>query len=60
MQISRQESERFPKKFKWMYEHLMFITHTAPTTLEVLAAILVMEKEDPTKLIELMKEMNNE
>ena len=60
MQISRHESDRFPKKFKWMHDHIMFITHTAPTTLEVLAAILVMEKEDPTKLIELMKEMNDE
>ena len=60
MQISKQERETFPKKFKWMYEHIMIITHTSPTTLEILAAILVMEKEDPTVLITLMKEMEND
>jgi len=61
IKITDQERENFPKKFGWMFKNLQKINYgIPPKVLEVLAAIMVMEREDPTKLVELMKEMSND
>ena len=57
MNITQQEYQEFFNKYKKVEQHIKHSTMQIPTNLDVLAFILVMEKEDPTKLIELMKEM---
>ncbi len=58
MTISVREREMFPKKYKWMFENMLATSSIVPTHLEVLAAILVMEHEDPVTLVELIKELD--
>ena len=60
MQIHPREIEDFPKKYNWMLDNLRTAHQSQPSVLEVLAAIMVMEKEQPTKLVELMREIKNE
>lgn len=57
MQISNQEQAEFPDKYKWMADNMMHTTMQVPTHLEILAAMLVMEKEDPMALVEMLKEI---
>jgi hypothetical protein len=60
MYISIKEMKDFPQKYNWMLENLTKAHESKPSVLEVLAAIMVMEREDPTKLVELITEIKKE
>lgn len=54
---SAQDVEHFMKKFQWANKLIIATTKKVPTTLEILATIMVMDDNDPTKLVELLREM---
>lgn len=60
MIVTQDEAENFMKKFQLANKIIIATTRNVPTTLEILATIMVMDDKDPAKLVELLREMEKE
>lgn len=60
MEMYKRQRRDFTDKYLYMSTMMTEATRTTPTHIEVIAAIMLMDKEDPYKLIELVKEMREQ
>ena len=54
MMVSRDEAEDFQHKFRWMNNWMTSTLRRQVSVFEILATIMVMEKEDPSAIVSLM------